>query len=128
MFLIGVEDKHMKMAKKVDDFWAALGAKYHVRGIWKEVSPPLTAHIIWGIQWPRLQNLVGSWDIPIAVKPDIVGVAGANMQWGFLCPSCSQTLHLLWTARGFSSPGKQVGWSSTPCWKRSQVQGSEIEW
>ena len=27
----------------------------------------------------------------LAVKPNIVGVAGANMQWGhFVCPSCCQ--------------------------------------
>ena len=51
-----------------------------------------------------------------------MGVAGANMQWGrFVCPSCSQKREstafelILRSAWGLSSPGKQVGRSSTPC-------------
>ena len=32
------------------------------------------------------------------------------------------------SAWGLSSPGKQVGRSSTPCWKRSQVWGRDSEW
>ena len=35
----------------------------------------------------------GSGDIFLAVKPKIVGVAGANIQWGcFVGPSCSQKI------------------------------------
>ena len=42
-------------------------------------------------QWLRPHALVGTWGISLAVKPEIVGVAGANMQWGhFVCPSSSQ--------------------------------------
>ena len=61
---------------------------------------------------------------------EIVGVAGADMQWGhFVCPSSSQKREstafdlILRSAWGLSSPGKQVGRStcSTPCRKRSQV-------
>ena len=63
-----------------------------------------------------------------------MGVAGANMQWGrFVCPSCSQKREstafelILRSAWGLSSPGKQVGRSSTPCQKRRQVWGRESE-
>ena len=52
-----------------------------------------------------------------------MGVAGANMQWGrFVCPICSQKKEstafelILQSAWGLSSPGKQVGRSSTPSW------------
>ena len=69
-----------------------------------------------------------------AVKPNIVGVAGANMQWGrFVCHSCSQTREstafelVLRSCWGLLSPSKQVGRSSTPCRKRSQVWGRESE-
>ena len=68
------------------------------------------------------------------MKPDIVGVAGANMQWGrFVCNSCSQkrentTFELVLRSDwGLSSRGKQVGRSSTPCQKRSQVWGRGSE-
>ena len=61
-----------------------------------------------------------------------MGVAGANMQWGhFVCPSSSQkreSTASLRSAWGLSSPGKQVGRSSTPCQRRSQVWGRESEW
>ena len=77
---------------------------------------------------------MGSRDISLAVKPEIVGVAGANMQWGrFICPNCSQKRErtafelILRSAWGLSSPGKQIGRSSTPCRKRSQVWGRESE-
>ena len=57
------------------------------------------------------------------------------MQWGrFICPSCSQKREstafdlILQSAWGLSSPGKQVGRSSTPCPKRSQVWDRESEW
>ena len=66
--------------------------------------------------------------------PEIVGVAGTNMQWGhFVCHSSSQKREstafdsILRSAVGLSSPGKQVGGSSTPCRKRSQVWGRESE-
>ena len=61
------------------------------------------------------------------LKPEIVGVAGANMQWGhYVCPSCSQMREstafelILRSAWGLLSPGKQVGRSSTACRKRSK--------
>ena len=72
--------------------------------------------------------------ISLAVKPEIVGVASANMQWGHcVSPSSGQKREstafdlILRSAWGLSSPGKQVGGSSTPCWKRSQVWGRESE-
>ena len=53
-----------------------------------------------------------------------MGVAGANMQWGhFVSPSSSQKREstafdlILQSAWGLSSPGKQVGGSSSPCHK-----------
>ena len=56
-------------------------------------------------------------------------VVGANMQWGhFVCPSANQKREstafdlILRSAWGLSSPGKQVGRSSRPCRKRSQVK------
>ena len=87
-----------------------------------------------GFLWPRQHNLVGSWDISRAVKPDIEGVAGANMWWGCLvCLSCSQRREntafqlVLQSTWRLSSSGKQVGRSSIPCQKRSQVWGRESE-
>ena len=62
-------------------------------------------------------NLVCSWDISVAVKPDIMGVAGANMQFELV----------LWSTWGLSSPDKQVSRISTSCWKMSQVLGAESE-
>ena len=65
------------------------------------------------------------------MKPEIVGVAGANVQRGhFVSPSSSQKREItafdliLRCAWGLLSPGKQVGGSSTPCRKRSQVWGN----
>ena len=62
-----------------------------------------------------------------------MGVAGANMEWDrFICPSCSQWREntaselVLRSDWGLSSPGKQVGRSSTPCPKRSQVGVEEV--
>ena len=62
-----------------------------------------------------------------AVKPEIVSVAGANMQWGhFVCPSSSQKRGsaafdlILQSTWGLSSPGKQVGRSSTLRRKRAR--------
>ena len=73
MFVIGFCDKPMKMARKDD---GGLNIMYR-RSL--------------GFQWPHPHNLVSSWDISLAVKPDIMGVAGPNMQWScFVCPSCYQ--------------------------------------
>ena len=59
-----------------------------------------------------------------AVKPEIVGVASTNMQWGhFVCHSSSQKREstafdlILRSDWGLSGPSKQVGRSSTPCRK-----------
>ena len=56
------------------------------------------------------------------MKPEIVGVAGANMQWGhFVSPSSSQKREstafdlILRNAWGLSSPGKQVGGFAAEC-------------
>ena len=57
-----------------------------------------------------------------------------GLQWGrFVCPSCSPKREntafelVLRSAWGLTSPGKEVGRSSTPCRKRSQVWGRESE-
>ena len=78
---------------------------------------------------------MSSRGISVAVKPDIMGVAGANMQRGhFVCPSCSQKKEntvfqlVLRSAWGVLSPGKQVASSSIQCRKRSQVWDRESEW
>ena len=101
----------------------------------KGMQPPRSPRNLW-FPWSHPSNLMGpgSWDIFLAVNPDIVGVAGSNMQWGhFVCPSCSQKREntafelVLQSDCGLSSHGKQVGRSSTPCRKRSQVWGREIE-
>ena len=72
---------------------------------------------------------MGSLDISLAVKPGIMGVAGANMQWGrFVCTSCCQKREkpaVLQSAWGLLSPDKQAARSSTPCQKRGQVWGTE---
>ena len=39
MFVVGVRDKLMKMAKKVDGFSAALGPKYRAEETFKGVPP-----------------------------------------------------------------------------------------
>ena len=49
---------------------------------------------------------------------------GGNFKGG-TAPHC--TLYLWGGGGGGSSPGKQVGRSSTPCRKRSQVWGRESE-
>ena len=94
---------------------------------------PLTAHTIWVFSDPT-HAIWWVAETFLAVKPEIVGVAGANMQWGrFVCPSCNQKREsiafelILRSTRGLSSPGKHVGRSSTPCRKRSQVWGRESE-
>ena len=52
--------------------------------------PRLCPRKLW-FQWPRPQALVGTWGISLAVKPEIVSVAGTNMQWGhFVCPGSSE--------------------------------------
>ena len=77
----------------------------------------------------------GSWSIYLGVKPEIMGVAGANMQCcHFVCPSSSQKRKstafdlILRSTWGLLSPGKQVGRSSTPYRKRSQLWGRQSEW
>ena len=62
----------------------------------------------------HLHNLVGSWDISVAIKPDVVCVAGANEL-------------VLLSTWGLSSPNKQVSRSSTPYWKTSWVLSTESE-
>ena len=64
---------------------------------------------------------MGTRGISLAVEPEIVGVADANMQCGhFVCPSSSQKKEstafdlIRRSAWGLSSPSKQVGRSSTP--------------
>ena len=56
-----------------------------------------SAHAIWGFSDPAHAIWWVAETSPL-LKPEIVGVAGANMQWGhFVCPSCSQkrrALHL----------------------------------
>ena len=94
---------------------------------------PLAAHANCGFSDPGY----ALWWVPgisLGVKPEIVGVAGTNMQWGhFVCQSSSQKREstafdlILRSAWGLSSPGKQVGGSSTPCRKRSQVWDRESE-
>ena len=99
---------------------------------WHSPSPP--TQFVVSVTPPTRSRAVGSRGISLAVKPEIVGVAGASMQWGhFVCPSSSQKREstafdlILRSAWGLSSPGKQVGRSSTPCRKRSQVWGRESE-
>ena len=79
----------------------------------------LAAHAIWGFSDP----VHAIW-----------WVAGASMQCGhFVCPSSCQKREntasdlILRSAWGLSGPGKQVGRSSTPCRKRSQVWCRESE-
>ena len=62
------------------------------------------AHAIWWVA-----------DISLAVEPEVVGVAGANMQWGrFVCPSCCQKREstafelILRSDWGLSSPGSKL--------------------
>ena len=93
---------------------------YAVQSVFLALQSSDLAHAIWWVA---------------EIFPDIVGVAGANMQWSrFVCPSCSQKKEntafesVLRSAWGLSSPCKQVGRSSTPCRKRSQVWGRESEW
>ena len=119
-------------------FRPPLGLNNEYGGILKGGVPPLTgvrrglcplaAHVICGFSDPTHALW---W---VAVKAEIVVVAGANMQWGhFVCPSSSQKREstafdlILRSGGGLSSPGKRVGRSSTPCRKRSQVWGRESE-
>ena len=76
-------------------------------------------------------NLVGSWDIFFTEKPDIVGVAGANMQ--FSLPQLQSKKRentafelVQWNDWGLSSPSKQVGRCSTSCWKRAKFGVEEV--
>ena len=74
MFVIGVNSKPMKMAKNL--FWLPFGLNIEHRGILKG-GVPLVMRGSKGTLPPLFQhNLTGSWD---TVKPDIVGVAYANM-------------------------------------------------
>ena len=75
-----------------------------------------------------------SGGISLVVKPEMVAVAGANMQWGhFVCPSFSQKREstaidlILQSAWGVSSPSKQVGRSSTPSSEKEPSLGRESE-
>ena len=99
-------------------------------GVWRGLCL-LTAHAILGFSDPTHAIWWVAETFPL---PDIMGVAGANMQWGrFVCPSCSQKREniafelVLRSTWGLSSPGKQVARSSTPCQKSSQVWGTESE-
>ena len=49
-----------------------------VKGSLKKAQPTCRPRNL-GIQWSCPRNLVCSWDISLAVEPNIVGVAGANM-------------------------------------------------
>ena len=83
------------------------------------------AHAIWWV----------ADTFPLAVKFDIMGVASANVQCRFVCPStsCSQKREntgfelVPRSTWGCSSPSNHVCRSNIPCWKRSQVCGSESE-
>ena len=133
MFVISVRDKPMKMGKKLMVFRPPFALNNEYRGDFKggclpvnwgsKGAKPLAAHAICGLS-----------DHNIWPLPEIVDVAVANMQWGhFVFPSSSQKREstafdlILRSSWGLSSPGKQVGRSSTPCRKRSQVWGSESE-
>ena len=129
MLVIGVRHKPMNMALKVDVFRPPFGLNNGYRGNFAP-SPP--TQFVVSVTPPT--RSVGSWGISLGVKPEIVDVAGTDMQWGhFVCHSSSQKREstafdlILRSAWGLSSPGKQVGGSSTPCQKRSQVWGTESE-
>ena len=86
------------------------------------------------IHWPDYTIWCVADTFPLLLKPKLKSIAAANMQWGhFACPSCSQNREntafelVLQSTWGLSSPHKQVARSSTPCWKRSQVWGTESE-
>ena len=129
--------KPIKMAKKLMVFRPPFGLHNEYEGNFKGGVSLLivvrSGRKLW-FQWPRPHALGGSWGIYLAVKPEIVGVAGANMPWGhFVCPSSSQKREstafdlILRSAWEISSPVKQVGRGSTLCRKRSQVWGRESE-
>ena len=140
MLVIGVRHKPMK---KLIVFRPPFGLNNDYGGVLNGVSSwsgvarghsPLAWPRKLRFQWPRPCALVGTWGIFLAVKPEIVGIAGANMQWShFICPSSGQKREstafdlILWSTWWLSSPGKQVSRSSTPCWKRSQVWDRESE-
>ena len=70
VIIMQVRHKHMKMAKNVDGFQPLFGLNNDYRGA--PPPPPL--------------------GISLAVKPEIVGVAGANMQWGQPFSICTRIL------------------------------------
>ena len=141
MLVIGVRHKLMKTLMV---FWPLFGLNNQnggnfkrgcptVNGGSKEVHTPHCPRKLW-FQWLRPHALVGTWGISLAIKPEMVAVAGANMQWcHFVFPSSSQKREstafdlILRSAWELLSPGKQVGRSYTPCRKRSQVWGRESE-
>ena len=138
MLVIGVRHKPVKMTKVLivfpppfglnDDYgWNFKGCCPSVNEGAKWVQLPYRPRKLW-CHWPHSRILVGTWGISLAVKPEIMGVGGANVQWGHsVCPSPSQKRESIafdlipWSAWGSSSPRKQVGRSSTP----SQVWGRE---
>ena len=85
MLVIGVRHKLISMTKKVDGFLAPLGLNNDYGGNFKGGFPPLS-----GVRrGPPTQFAVsvtppmrsgGHLRHSLAVKPEIVGVAGANMQ------------------------------------------------
>ena len=109
-------------------FRSPFGLNNDVNGGSKRAQPLPTQTVV---SWLRPRALVGTWGISLAVEPEIVGVAGANMQWGhFVCPSSSQKKEstvfdlILRNAWGLSSPSKQVRRSSTP-WRKGTKFGVE---
>ena len=94
LLVIGVRHKFMKVATKVAGFdLLGLNNDYGriLKGVRRGLSP-LAAHANCGFSDPAH----ALWWVPevfplLYVKPEIVGVAGTNMQWGhFVCHSSSQ--------------------------------------
>ena len=112
MFVIGFSDKPMKMMAGFRPYFGLnieFGRCPAADMGWKGAQP-LTTHTIY--QWPWPSNLVGSWNISLTVKPNIVVVAGANLQWGrFVSPSCYPKREN--TALELSTTSKLVARSST---------------
>ena len=124
-------------------FWPPFGQNYDYMGgggIFKGGIPPVK----WGTAPSLPTQIVVSATSPthsggylrhlLAVEPEIMCAASANMQWGhFVSPSFSQKREstafglILRNAWRLSSLGKQLGKSSTPCRKKSQVWGRESE-
>ena len=115
MLVIGVRDKPMKMLMVFlspfslnNEYWGNFkGGVLQSIGVRRGLRP-LAANC---------PHDLGTWGSSLAVKPEIVGVAGANMQWShFVCPSFSQKREsTAFDLILFSNPSKQVGRSSTPC-------------